>query len=456
MMPFGQQIERERAKAMATHPTIGKMTNSYTSVDEQGNRFKIEEWTNPYTGESQLFKSATPVAYAPRLISQGLNIQDEQKLAAAGIQLPLHAPSPQLLNEIQQILPGVVARTDTASGNIYLQSPTYQGTSFNGQVGVREQTPPSGQPLSGAQTLGQANTTLPKTTEGTQTVPLPGGRLGVTGTQRTTTTQLPGAPAPPPQAQPQAPAPPPGVPDLTQGPTPEAVQFVMSQNRNLTEAQVKSALQQNQQAGGVPQQAPAPTPPPTSVPKVGEARVVPGAGRGLSADDVLKVKKQGTALTNTVERMDNVLNKADLLKSLIVAGKVAFAVDPSQTKLLISRMTGLTPDETSLAKDYASLSEDINILRTVYGIAPSRGQQAFQALQLQKGALLGDVGVFKGTLQNTLKSVVDQMVPMNKSLAPAQESIPFGPGIAKAYLLLNGLDKDKARAAAQKDGWQIP
>ena len=135
--------------------------------------------------------------------------------------------------------------------------------------------------------------------------------------------------------------------------------------------------------------------------------------------------------------------------------KLSVVADPSGvTRITIGNMANLSDDEARFAADYASLGEDINVLRGVYQATGFRGPEALQVLLGQRGNLLGNPKVFQRVLTNSLQSVTSQLVPMHRELSRAGQPLPVTDGLIHAYLILAGGDSNKATKMLKRDGWE--
>jgi hypothetical protein len=164
-------------------------------------------------------------------------------------------------------------------------------------------------------------------------------------------------------------------------------------------------------------------------------------------------------MLTTAQRAENVYEHADMLNSLITAGKISFATendhDPSGLmKLLVSRATNMTPEEEAIAADMKSLAEDINTLRGPLGATGFRGADAFAALQAQRGNLMARPGVTKGVLKNSLENMVRQMAVQHRALSTA--GIQFPPSskadLVKFYKTVYG-DPKVVMQKLREDGY---
>jgi hypothetical protein len=168
----------------------------------------------------------------------------------------------------------------------------------------------------------------------------------------------------------------------------------------------------------------------------------------------METSKKTEAYSNTVDRMVGILGKMANMEPLLARGKAHIMADPSGiAKIAFSNLYTPTDSEAKFAADYASLGEDINILRGAFGATGFRSSEAFNQLMNQRGNLLGNPKVFKETLQNSLQSVISQLIPMKKAIEKSGVPMPVTDGILQAYTILNNGDEKKIVAAMKKDGW---
>ena len=137
-----------------------------------------------------------------------------------------------------------------------------------------------------------------------------------------------------------------------------------------------------------------------------------------------KMEKDVGIRSQVIDRLQGVLSRADMLDSMLTAGQLDIAVDPSRPYQLVTRVLGriipqgYTPsadeimkgskgrmslDKAQLAADFIALKEDIQNMRGPMGAAGFRSLEAFMALQAQRGSLLGDVNVTKAVLRNSMR-----------------------------------------------------
>lgn len=182
--------------------------------------------------------------------------------------------------------------------------------------------------------------------------------------------------------------------------------------------------------------------------------------RALTPAQVMTTSQKAEAYQNTIDRITGVLSRFDSIpdmKSFVKRAGIAIQTDPNGiAKMIYANNAPLSDDEAKFASDYTSLGEDVNVLRDIYSATGFRGPEAFKALMGQRGNLLSNPKVFKGTLTNTLQSIVTQMAPLAKQLARAGQPLTITEPMALAYKMLNKGDAAKARTQALRDGWQLP
>lgn len=169
---------------------------------------------------------------------------------------------------------------------------------------------------------------------------------------------------------------------------------------------------------------PLPKAPVSASARAGAPVSIPGAGRAFTPKETEDNYKQYQALATTADRVQQVLQNADLFKSLSSSGKIQLAMSPSGTLQVVSRYSQMNDRERHVAALLTSLKEDINTLRGVYQATGFRGPEAFAALTALAGKPLGDPGVtvdlLKQTLEslNTQRSVIEQALTSHGLEAP--------------------------------------
>lgn len=130
--------------------------------------------------------------------------------------------------------------------------------------------------------------------------------------------------------------------------------------------------------------------------------------RPMTPDEQAKMTQNMGQVSNTIDLVQQVQNRADLLANMIDAGKISLQTHDGLLAAVINRAVPLTPEEEKLAGDMITLKEDINLLRGPLGATGFRGAEAFQALQDQAGNLMKRPGVLARTLANTLRALQTQ------------------------------------------------
>lgn len=119
----------------------------------------------------------------------------------------------------------------------------------------------------------------------------------------------------------------------------------------------------------------------------GGARVVGHTAVPPALQD--KIQEQFQMRNSAIGLIDDITRNKSVLDSLISSGKVAVAANPDGTGVL-SRLADLTPQEVKVAADFEQLIEHANLLRGPLGATGFRGQQAWSALQAQRGKPMAD------------------------------------------------------------------
>jgi hypothetical protein len=163
-----------------------------------------------------------------------------------------------------------------------------------------------------------------------------------------------------------------------------------------------------------------PTPPPGHAKPTAPRASAPGtssAGDPISAPGFIEkglTPKEATDYTAKLRNIENTLDLANrvsaglpILNSLIDAKKIELQADPKQgfVKALINRTVPLSPQEAELAGDFTSLMEHINTLRAPLGATGFRSEEAFEALQAQRGSLMANPEVTRAVLRNTIRAL---------------------------------------------------
>jgi hypothetical protein len=150
--------------------------------------------------------------------------------------------------------------------------------------------------------------------------------------------------------------------------------------------------------------------------------------RPLTPEQVITNGQKLGALDSTIELVQRVQKNMGLLNSLIAAKKIEMQIDPHQGifKAAVNRNVPMSPEEAQLAGDFASLMEHINTLRGPLGATGFRGEEAFSALQAQRGQLIANPAVTSQVLANTLKALNRTRDPIAKGLKRAGQDINTG------------------------------
>lgn len=129
--------------------------------------------------------------------------------------------------------------------------------------------------------------------------------------------------------------------------------------------------------------------------------------KGLTPKEATDYTAKLRNIENTLDLANRVSAGLPLLNSLIDAKKIELQADPKQgfIKALINRSVPLSPQEAELAGDFTSLMEHINTLRAPLGATGFRSEEAFEALQAQRGSLMANPEVTRTVLRNTIRAL---------------------------------------------------
>jgi hypothetical protein len=125
----------------------------------------------------------------------------------------------------------------------------------------------------------------------------------------------------------------------------------------------------------------------------------------VSGPEAKQMMDQDVALNATAQLINTVRSQKQLFASMLDAGKIQLGADPNSGFFgnIISR--NLSPQEAQLAGNVQSLMEHINTMRTALQAQGFRGEEAWNALQAQRGNLLQHPEQIDTTLGNTLQVV---------------------------------------------------
>jgi hypothetical protein len=125
-----------------------------------------------------------------------------------------------------------------------------------------------------------------------------------------------------------------------------------------------------------------------------------------SAKDARTVETNQNQVNLAIPRLQNLRDNSDVLTNMIDAGKIDLSMGGDGIiRAAIGRNAKLTPREAKFAKDFQTMSEDIGLLRLPQGGGGFRSEEAFNAMQAQRGRLYENQDVFKGVVDNTLESM---------------------------------------------------
>lgn len=153
------------------------------------------------------------------------------------------------------------------------------------------------------------------------------------------------------------------------------------------------------------------------------------------------IQEQFVARNSAIGLIDNIMANKKVFDSLISSGKIAIASNPDGTGV-IQRAAGLTDQEAQVAGDFEQLIEHANLLRGPLGATGFRGQQAWNALQAQRGKPLGDPRI----TQQVLGGMRDRLVGLNT----ADKMVLGGQGMSTA-----GADPYEGRTATGPNDHKI-
>jgi len=111
-----------------------------------------------------------------------------------------------------------------------------------------------------------------------------------------------------------------------------------------------------------------------------------------------KIQELFQMRNSAIGLIDDVMKNSKVLDSLLSAGKIQLGMDPGTGAGIVTRMSGLNSQEAQVAGDFQQLVEHANLLRGSLGATGFRGQQAWGALQAQRGNLMGDPRITRQAL----------------------------------------------------------
>jgi hypothetical protein len=124
-----------------------------------------------------------------------------------------------------------------------------------------------------------------------------------------------------------------------------------------------------------------------------------------------KIQQSFVARNSAIGLIDDVMKNSHVLDSLLSAGKIQTAIDPSTGAALVTRAAGLSDKEAKVAGDFQQLVEHANLLRGPLGATGFRGHEAWQALQSQRGNLMSDPRITR----QVLSGMRDRLVGLNSA-----------------------------------------
>lgn len=123
-----------------------------------------------------------------------------------------------------------------------------------------------------------------------------------------------------------------------------------------------------------------------------------------------KIQQQAQMRQSAIGLIDDITRNKGVLDSMLAAGKVALAVNSDGT-WSVTRAENLTDQEAQVAGDFRQLIEHANLLRGPLGATGFRGQQAWDALQAQRGQPFDDPRI---TAQ-VMEGMRSRLVVLNKA-----------------------------------------
>jgi hypothetical protein len=176
--------------------------------------------------------------------------------------------------------------------------------------------------------------------------------------------------------------------------------------------------------------------------RIGEGVTV--GARALTPGQRITFAQKQAAFDNTIDLVNSVKSKMNLLNSLIDAKRIEFQIDPQQgiIKSFFNRAL-LNDEEAKLAGDFASLTEHINTLRGPLGATGFRGHEAWGALQQQRGQLTANPQVTSRVLDNTLKALTGQRNAIADVLTGKSKQVPsWASSLPNVGFKVEGYGKD--------------
>lgn len=124
-----------------------------------------------------------------------------------------------------------------------------------------------------------------------------------------------------------------------------------------------------------------------------------------------QIQELFVARNSAIDLTSDVLKNSDVLDSLISTGKIQMAISPDKGPEVLSRMTDMSPKELKVASDFQQLIEHANLMRGPLGATGFRGEEAWQALQAQRGNLMGRPEITR----NVLSGLRDRLIKLNSA-----------------------------------------
>lgn len=118
-----------------------------------------------------------------------------------------------------------------------------------------------------------------------------------------------------------------------------------------------------------------------------------------------KIQQGFVARNSAIGLIDDIMKNSQVLDSLISAGKIAIGADQDGNGIL-TRAAALNDREAQVAGDFGQLVEHANLLRGPLGATGFRGQEAWNALQMQRGKIMSDPRITRQLLTGMRERLV--------------------------------------------------
>lgn len=220
-----------------------------------------------------------------------------------------------------------------------------------------------------------------------------------------------------------------GFQEVHREPAPAPYAYVPQQTTSTVEQTGPTGLHEvnttTTTKGPVGAGAPAASRPPQTRPPV------PGAFN-VQGPEAARLMDQNTTLDATNAIIDRIRASKAQFASLLDSGLITLAADPNTGILSVVASRNLNPQQQKIAGDWQSLAEHINILRQPLGGTGFRGEEAWGALQAQRGKLTQAQGIIDQTLNNTQQILRGLRQNNRRLLGPLDNAQqPTGTGFVK-------------------------